>query len=77
MLHLLIDAARDAGCDGVELTTQQQNEKAFALYQKIGFVYHGDVENVAGDGQRLTERAMFYELRPNGARFEGPHRPPV
>lgn len=77
MMQILIDAARHAGCDGIELTTRMHNEAAFVLYQKLGFVHYSDTETLDGNGERLTERAMYYELRPGGARFEGSHVPPV
>lgn len=77
MMAILIDAARDAGREGVELTTMLDNDRAFALYQKMGFRYIGDVENEQGEGQVVIERAMFLELVPGGRPMEGPHRPPV
>jgi ribosomal protein S18 acetylase RimI-like enzyme len=77
MMAMLIDAGREAGCEGIELTTMLDNDRAFALYQKMGFRYYGDVENVTGDGTKIVERGMFYEIKPGARLMEGPHRPPV
>ena len=32
------------------------NNSAFALYEQCGYVYKGDVKNVAGDGRIVVER---------------------
>jgi len=77
MMQVLIDAARATDREGVELTTLPENDRAFALYQAVGFTYRGDVENVVGDGSVVTERAMFYEIKPGARGFEGEHAPPV
>ncbi len=77
MIRLLLDAARAAGCDGVELTTQPNNHRAFSLYRKLGFHYYADVQNMDGNGQLLTERAMFHALKPGAQPMQGPHRPPL
>lgn len=77
MMSILLDHARQAGCDGVELTTMLDNDRAFALYQKMGFHYLGDVENIQGDGQVVVERAMFHPIVPGARPMDGPHRPPV
>lgn len=77
MMRILIEAAGDNGNEGIELTTVPDNHRAFALYEKVGFTYYGDVENLDGDGRIVTERGMFYEIVPGAHRFDGPHRPPV
>lgn len=77
MMAMLLDAARAGGAEGVELTTMLDNDRAFALYQKMGFRYLGDVQNLVGDGTTVVERAMFYEIKPGARPMEGPHRPPV
>lgn len=77
MMDVLLEAARATGREGVELTTQQDNDAAFALYRQMGFVHYGDVANVTGDGQQIVERGMFYALRPGAARMTRPHAPPV
>ncbi|NQU10430.1 GNAT family N-acetyltransferase [bacterium] len=77
ILVFLIAEARTRDRDGIELTTMLDNHNAFALYQKTGFVYHGDVENVVGDGRVVIERAMFYAIRPGAQPPQGRHAPPV
>ncbi|MFV1995305.1 MAG: N-acetyltransferase family protein, partial [Verrucomicrobiales bacterium] len=44
MMELLIDDARAAGREGIELTTMQDNDRAFSLYKRAGFSYTGDVD---------------------------------
>jgi len=77
MMGILIDAAKANGREGIELTTMQHNDAAFALYQKVGFKYFKDVKNLVGDGRIVIERAMFYEIKPGAQPMEGEHRPPV
>lgn len=76
MMHVLIEAAKAAGKEGIELTTMLDNDRAFALYQKMGFKYYGDVSNVDGNGRTVVERGMFYEIVPGARRYEGKHAPP-
>ena len=77
MLELLIAAGKAAGKQGIELTTMQDNDRAFSLYQKAGFRYHKDVENLQGDGSIVIERAMFYGIEPGALPLAAEHRPPV
>lgn len=77
MMNLLLRAARETGKEGVELTTMQDNDRAYALYEKCGFKYYGDVENLTGDGTVFVERAMFYEIEPGAKPMDKPHGPPV
>ena len=77
MMEILIRHAKDADRDGVELTTMLDNDRAFALYQKVGFKYLGNVENVQGEGKVVIERGMFYAIKPGAKPTHGPHRPPV
>lgn len=77
MMETLLAAARTSGRDGVELTTCLDNERAFALYQKVGFEYYADVQNMQGQGQWVTERAMFYRIKPDAKPMSEPHQPPV
>ena len=77
MMELLIDEARRNGNRGIELTTQMDNERAFALYQKVGFEYYKDVENLQGDGTLEVERAMFFPIAPDAEPGETPHAPPI
>lgn len=62
-MTILLEDAKTAGQDGVELTTMLDNDRAFHVYQKVGFQYIGNVQNVVGDGSIVTERAMFYPLK--------------
>lgn len=77
MLRLLVDQARSAGCEAVELTTLPDNRDAFAVYQTFGFRYIGDVENRSGDGRMLIERAMLYEILPGARPMDRPHGAPL
>lgn len=77
MLELLIGQATANGCNGIELTTQMDNARAFSLYQTVGFRYHRDVETVQGDGTVEVERAMFYAIQPGAQPADTPHAPPV
>ena len=77
VMAYLIQQARLADREGIELTTMLDNDAAFALYLKMGFVYLGDVENIQGDGQMVIERGMFLALKPGARPMDGPHRPPV
>jgi ribosomal protein S18 acetylase RimI-like enzyme len=75
-MALLIEDARDAGRDGIELTTMLDNDRAFHVYQKMGFQYLGNVENIQGDGLTVVERAMFYPLKENAQPMKTPHKCP-
>ncbi|OGV83557.1 MAG: hypothetical protein A3K19_19795 [Lentisphaerae bacterium RIFOXYB12_FULL_65_16] len=77
MMDILIAEAKSAGKDGIELTTMQDNPRAYTLYEKCGFRYHGDVENLQGDGSIVIERAMFYPIKPGAQPPQGAHAPPV
>ena len=77
MMELLIAEATEHGSAGIELTTQMDNDRAFALYQAVGFRHYGNVENLQGDGTLETERAMFYGIAPGAEPMDTPHAPPV
>jgi ribosomal protein S18 acetylase RimI-like enzyme len=77
MMELLIDQARKADRDGIELTTMPDNERAFGLYQACGFRYLGDVENVTGDGRIVVERKMFLPLKPTAEPSVRKFKPPL
>jgi ribosomal protein S18 acetylase RimI-like enzyme len=77
LMEHLIETARETGRDGVELTTMLDNHNAFALYEKCGFCYFGNVENVLGDGTVIIERGMFLPLKPGAKRMDGRHQPPA
>jgi ribosomal protein S18 acetylase RimI-like enzyme len=77
LMETLIDDARAADREGIDLTTVRTNERAFALYRKMGFRYVGDVDNVAGDGRLVTERHMFLALEPGASPRDREFKPPV
>lgn len=77
MVQILIDDARAANRDGIELTTVLDNQRAFALYQSMGFKYLGDVDNVSGDGRVVIERMMFLAFKKNAQPSTHSFRPPV
>jgi ribosomal protein S18 acetylase RimI-like enzyme len=77
MMGLLVDAAKAAGRNGIELTTNIGNDRAFALYRKAGFRHYGDVAAVQGDGTVLTEHGMYYAIKPGSTPPAREHRPPV
>ena len=77
LMSILIEDARNAGCDGVELTTVMSNERAFALYEKVGFKCLGVVENVSGDGRIVKEWDMLYPFSPIAKPPKRKHEPPV
>jgi RimJ/RimL family protein N-acetyltransferase len=77
MMNLLIREAEKAGKDAIELTTMMDNERAYALYEKVGFEHYKDVENLQGNGQWVVERAMIYRIKPDAQPMTEPHQPPV
>ncbi len=77
LMQHLIDTAETEGRDGLILTTVPENERAFALYQKMGFLHTGDTENVAGDGRTVREFVMFLPLTPGAKPPAHDFRPPV
>ncbi len=77
MMELLLEQGREAGCEAVELTTMMDNDRAYALYRKVGFEHFKDVENLQGTGEWVVERAMIYRFVPGAAPMQEPHRPPV
>lgn len=76
-MKILIDDAKSAGRDGIELTTLPENGRAFALYRKMGFEHTGDTDNVAGDGRVVRERVMFLALKPGAKPPDRSFGPPV
>ncbi len=77
MMAILIEDAQTAGRDGIELTTMQHNDRAFALYRRMGFEHVGDVDNVTGDGRRVIERKMFLALKEGAKPSDREFKPPV
>jgi ribosomal protein S18 acetylase RimI-like enzyme len=77
LMAVLIADAKAKGCQGVELTTIIRNEKAFSLYEKMGFKNLGQVDNRSGNGRIVNEWHMFYPIVPNAVPPERSHEPPV
>ena len=77
IIQFLIQAAREKGCDGIELTTLPDNHRAYALYKSVGFNHYADVKNLAGDGRIVVERAMFLQFNPNAVPSVELHKPPI
>ena len=62
LMEILIDTARRMGKRGIDLTTMQDNDRAFHVYESCGFQYIGDVPNLTGDGRTVVERRLFLPL---------------
>ena len=77
LLGLLIDEARATDRTGIELTTNLDNPRAFALYTNMGFTHFRDVQNLQGDGSLVVEHAMFLAIKPGAQPPNREHRPPV
>jgi ribosomal protein S18 acetylase RimI-like enzyme len=77
IMRLLIEDARAARRDGVELTTMADNERAFRLYTKVGFQYLADVDNWTGDGRLVRERHLFLPLVQGAKPAPREHKPPA
>ncbi len=77
MMERLLEDAKCAGCDAVELTTALDNKHAYALYEKVGFKCLGEVDNLAGDGRVIKEWWMYYPIKPGVVPPPREHKPPV
>ena len=77
MLNLLIEEARAAGRDAIELTTVLTNEHALHVYRRAGFAEVGETDNIAGDGRVVRERRMFLPLKPDARPGERAFQPPA
>jgi ribosomal protein S18 acetylase RimI-like enzyme len=76
LMSILIEDARRSGRRGITLTTVLDNERAFALFTKMGFEYIQNVENMAGDCRIVSEREMFYPLDAQSRPHQRWHGPP-
>lgn len=76
LMAILIQDARNLDKDGIELTTRLDNDRAFHVYQKLGFQYYGNVENRTADGEIVIERGMFLPLKEGVVRPETKHECP-
>ncbi|PMJ97761.1 GNAT family N-acetyltransferase [Vibrio sp. 10N.261.55.A7] len=63
-IEVLIEDAKENHCKAIELTTVLNNKRAFTLYQKLGFLYLGKVNNLAGDGSMVEESHMYFPIEP-------------
>ena len=77
LIQFLIDAARRTNRDGIELTTLPDNHRAYTLYEQVGFRHYADVNNLAGDGRVVTERAMFLQFNSAASPSVDLHKPPI
>lgn len=77
LLALMLDDAEKMGKVGVELTTDFDNGRAKTLYESVGFMTLGIVENIDGDGSRNEEYHLFYPIVPGAAPPERTLGPPV
>lgn len=77
MMTLLIEEATKLGCEAIELTTMMDNDRAYALYEKMGFEHFKDIKNLQGNGQWVVERAMIYRIVPDAKPMTESHQPPV
>lgn len=60
IIHTLLDMARQAGVGRVEIGGTASNERALALYRRLGFHERGRVEMDVGSG---LEPIIYLELR--------------
>ena len=77
LMSHLIETAENSGCDAIELTTALDNKPGQILYEKMGFVRNGTVDNVAGDGRIITEWLMYYPIKHGVVPPPREHRSPV
>lgn len=77
LMSILLNDAKTAGCDGVELTTVLDNARAKALYEKVGFKCLGIVDNQSGDGRIVKEYHMLYLINPDASPPKRTHAPPA
>lgn len=77
LMNILIESGKKGGCKTIELTTRLDNEKAFALYEKVGFKCLGQVANKAGDGTIVQEWHMYYPIEPGVIPPERKHEAPA
>ena len=77
MIGVLVDDARATGRRGIDLTTATTNDRALRLYQKVGFILSGEIDNLSGDGRVTRERRMFLPLQPGATPPVRDFKPPV
>ena len=62
LMSILIDDARELGRDGISLTTMLDNDRAYHIYLKMGFVDNGYVTHHLENGE-LVEHSLFLPLK--------------
>ena len=77
MMQILIEDARAAGREGIDLTTLPGNDRALRLYLRLGFERADDVENLDGDGRLVREHRLFFALTPGTKPRRRKFGPPV
>jgi ribosomal protein S18 acetylase RimI-like enzyme len=77
VMEVLIEICKNKGIEGIELSTTVDNDRAYALYEKVGFTFIKEVETFLGDGSVRVERCMFLPLKNGAQPMSEPHRSPV
>lgn len=77
VMELLIEIGRNEGLEGIELSTTIDNDRAYALYEKVGFRFVKNVETILGDGSVRIERCMFLPFKKDAQHMNEPHTCPV
>ena len=76
-MQILIEIGWNEGLEGIELSTPIDNDRAYKLYEKVGFKYIKNVETILGDGSVRIEKCMFLPLKKNAQPMNEPHKSPV
>lgn len=63
LMSILIEDARALDSDGISLTTMLDNDRAYHIYLKMGFIDQGTVTHSSG----ITEHSLFLPLKPGAA----------
>lgn len=66
LMSILIDDAKQLDRDGISLTTMLDNDRAYHIYLKMGFIDRGVITHQLENGE-LVERSLFLPLK-EGAR---------
>lgn len=63
LMSILIEDAKALDRDGISLTTMLDNDRAYHIYLKMGFIDQGTVTHGSG----ITEHSLFLPLKPGAA----------
>jgi len=66
LMSMLIDDARELGRDGIYLTTMLDNDRAYHIYLKMGFIDIGLVGHETETGE-IVEHSLFLPLKHGAA----------